>query len=94
MDIISAQIEWMAPCCAFQHGLSAWIVLLNTCDAAEKETQAPRHPRTGCSRGSGQQEDEGQGQVEQEVIAERRQVIKAAFRALVEAALPDLSPAQ
>ncbi|KAL6756494.1 hypothetical protein V8C86DRAFT_3026703 [Haematococcus lacustris] len=44
--------------------------------------------------GSGQQEDEGQGQGEQEVIAERRQVIKAAFRALVEAAQPDLSPAQ
>ncbi|KAJ9523453.1 hypothetical protein QJQ45_005363 [Haematococcus lacustris] len=42
--------------------------------------------------GSGQQEDEGQGQGEQEVIAERRQVIKAAFRALVEAARPDLSP--
>ncbi|KAJ9530189.1 hypothetical protein QJQ45_023487 [Haematococcus lacustris] len=50
-------------------------------------------PITGPS-GSGQQEDEGQGQGEQEVIAERRQVIKAAFRALVEAALPDLSPAQ
>ncbi|KAJ9533357.1 hypothetical protein QJQ45_026405, partial [Haematococcus lacustris] len=44
--------------------------------------------------GSGQQEDEGQGQGEQEVIAERRQVIKAAFRALVEVAQPDLSPAQ
>ncbi|KAJ9505420.1 hypothetical protein QJQ45_010343 [Haematococcus lacustris] len=44
--------------------------------------------------GSGQQEDERQGQGEQEVIAERRQVIKAAFRALVEAARPDLSPAQ
>ncbi|KAJ9516888.1 hypothetical protein QJQ45_027323 [Haematococcus lacustris] len=42
--------------------------------------------------GSGQQEDEGQGQGEQEVIAERRQVIKAAFRGLVEAAQPDLSP--
>ncbi|KAJ9516651.1 hypothetical protein QJQ45_015168, partial [Haematococcus lacustris] len=41
---------------------------------------------------SGQQEDEGQGQGEQEVIAERRQVIKAAFRGLVEAAQPDLSP--
>ncbi|GFH33521.1 hypothetical protein HaLaN_32905, partial [Haematococcus lacustris] len=50
-----------------------------------------RHPRAS---GSGQHEDEGQGQGEQEVIAERRQVIKAAFRALVEAARPDLSPAQ
>ncbi|KAJ9509349.1 hypothetical protein QJQ45_001797 [Haematococcus lacustris] len=49
--------------------------------------------QTGAS-GSGQHEDEGQGQGEQEVIAERRQVIKAAFRALVEAARPDLSPAQ
>ncbi|GFH22107.1 hypothetical protein HaLaN_19518 [Haematococcus lacustris] len=46
---------------------------------------------TGAS-GSEQQEDEGQGQGEQEVIAERRQVIKAAFRGLVEAARPDLSP--
>ncbi|KAJ9532287.1 hypothetical protein QJQ45_010409 [Haematococcus lacustris] len=44
--------------------------------------------------GSGQQEDEGQGQGEQEVVAERRQVIKAAFRGLVVAARPDLSPAQ
>ncbi|KAJ9517866.1 hypothetical protein QJQ45_004195 [Haematococcus lacustris] len=42
--------------------------------------------------GSGQQEDEGQGQGDQEVIAERRQITKAAFRSLVEAALPDLSP--
>ncbi|KAJ9516842.1 hypothetical protein QJQ45_027257 [Haematococcus lacustris] len=49
-------------------------------------------PRNAGASGSGQQEDEGQGQGEQEVIAERRQVIKAAFRGLVEAAQPDLSP--
>ncbi|KAJ9533772.1 hypothetical protein QJQ45_026852 [Haematococcus lacustris] len=58
---------------------------------------APRGIATPCNAGpsgSGQQEDEGQGQGEQEVIAERRQVIKAAFRALVEAARPDLNPAQ
>ncbi|KAJ9523540.1 hypothetical protein QJQ45_007178 [Haematococcus lacustris] len=34
------------------------------------------------------------GSGQQEVVGERRQVIKAAFRGLVEAALPDLSPAQ
>ncbi|KAJ9525820.1 hypothetical protein QJQ45_009307 [Haematococcus lacustris] len=34
------------------------------------------------------------GSGQQEVIGERRQVIKAAIRGLVEAALPDLSPAQ
>ncbi|KAJ9534668.1 hypothetical protein QJQ45_002923 [Haematococcus lacustris] len=43
--------------------------------------------------GSGQH-DQGQGQAVKKVIAERRQVIKAAFRGLVEAAQPDLSPAQ
>ncbi|KAJ9511911.1 hypothetical protein QJQ45_004492 [Haematococcus lacustris] len=43
--------------------------------------------------GSGQQ-DEEQGQAVKEVIAERRQVIKAALRGLVEAAPPDLSPAE
>ncbi|KAJ9531125.1 hypothetical protein QJQ45_000881 [Haematococcus lacustris] len=41
--------------------------------------------------GSGQQV-QGQGQAVKVVIAERRQVIKAAFRGLVEAAKPDLSP--
>ncbi|KAJ9505158.1 hypothetical protein QJQ45_029283 [Haematococcus lacustris] len=45
--------------------------------------------------GSGQQDQEqGQGQAVKEVIAERRQVIKAALRGLVEAARPDLSPAE
>ncbi|KAJ9524762.1 hypothetical protein QJQ45_024384, partial [Haematococcus lacustris] len=43
--------------------------------------------------GSGQQDQE-QGQAVKEVIAERRPVIKAALRGLVEAARPDLSPAQ
>ncbi|KAJ9520433.1 hypothetical protein QJQ45_000156 [Haematococcus lacustris] len=52
----------------------------------------PVSPGAAGASGSGQQEDEGQGQGEQEVIAERRQVIKAAFRGLVEAAQPDLSP--
>ncbi|KAJ9529686.1 hypothetical protein QJQ45_014473, partial [Haematococcus lacustris] len=42
---------------------------------------------------SGQQV-QGQGQAVKVVIAERRQVIKAALRGLVEAAQPDLSPAQ
>ncbi|GFH07626.1 hypothetical protein HaLaN_02456 [Haematococcus lacustris] len=46
-----------------------------------------------CASGSGQQ-DEEQGQAVKEVIAERRQVIKAALRGLVEAAPPDLSPAE
>ncbi|KAJ9516826.1 hypothetical protein QJQ45_027237, partial [Haematococcus lacustris] len=44
--------------------------------------------------GSGQQDDEGKGQGDKEVVGQRRQVIKAAFRGLVEAARPDLSPAQ
>ncbi|GFH08048.1 hypothetical protein HaLaN_02947 [Haematococcus lacustris] len=48
--------------------------------------------RKGAS-GSGQQDQE-QGQAEKEVIAERRQVIKAALHGLVEAARPDLSPAE
>ncbi|KAJ9517559.1 hypothetical protein QJQ45_025100, partial [Haematococcus lacustris] len=43
--------------------------------------------------GSGQQV-QGQGQAAKVVIAERRQVIKAGLRGLVEAARPDLSPAQ
>ncbi|KAJ9526282.1 hypothetical protein QJQ45_009797 [Haematococcus lacustris] len=46
-----------------------------------------------CASGSGQQ-DQGQGQAVKVVIAERRQVIKAALRGLVEAARPDLNPAQ
>ncbi|KAJ9529151.1 hypothetical protein QJQ45_007817 [Haematococcus lacustris] len=45
--------------------------------------------------GSGQQDQgQGQGQAVKVVIAERRQVIKAALRSLVEAAQPDLSPAE
>ncbi|KAJ9512463.1 hypothetical protein QJQ45_013027 [Haematococcus lacustris] len=56
-----------------------------------KRPVSPAQSAAGAS-GSGQQEDEGQGQGEQEVIAERRQVIKAAFRGLVEAERPDLSP--
>ncbi|KAJ9529511.1 hypothetical protein QJQ45_013864 [Haematococcus lacustris] len=45
--------------------------------------------------GSGQQDKgQGQGQAVKVVIAERRQVIKAALRSLVEAAQPDLSPAE
>ncbi|KAJ9525394.1 hypothetical protein QJQ45_003213 [Haematococcus lacustris] len=53
--------------------------------------RAAEYPR-GAS-GSGQQ-DQGQGQAVKVVIAERRQVIKAALRGLVEAAQPDLSPAE
>ncbi|KAJ9530027.1 hypothetical protein QJQ45_023308, partial [Haematococcus lacustris] len=50
--------------------------------------------RAGAS-GSGQQDQgQGQGQAVKVVIAERRQVIKAALRSLVEAAQPDLSPAE
>ncbi|GFH14212.1 hypothetical protein HaLaN_10228, partial [Haematococcus lacustris] len=56
-----------------------------------KRPVSPAQSAAGAS-GSEQQEDEGQGQGAQEVIAERRQVIKAAFRGLVEAARPDLSP--
>ncbi|KAJ9527654.1 hypothetical protein QJQ45_025921 [Haematococcus lacustris] len=50
---------------------------------AAKLDEAPLTKRRSAS-GSGQQE----------VVGERRQVIKAAIRGLVEAALPDLSPAQ
>ncbi|KAJ9532154.1 hypothetical protein QJQ45_003948 [Haematococcus lacustris] len=62
----------------------------------KRKRKRPVTPAQGAAgpSGSGQQEDEGQGQGEQEVIAERRQVIEAAFRALVEAAQPDLSQAQ
>ncbi|KAJ9525407.1 hypothetical protein QJQ45_003207 [Haematococcus lacustris] len=50
---------------------------------------------SGGASGSGQQDQgQGQGQAVKVVIAERRQVIKACLRGLVEAALPDLSPAQ
>ncbi|GFH33629.1 hypothetical protein HaLaN_33027, partial [Haematococcus lacustris] len=48
-----------------------------------KKRKRPAQSAAGAS-GSGQQE----------VVGERRQVIKAAIRGLVEAALPDLSPAQ
>ncbi|KAJ9509739.1 hypothetical protein QJQ45_011263 [Haematococcus lacustris] len=50
-------------------------------------------PASAGAIGSGQQV-QGQGQAAKVVIAERRQVIKAGLRNLVEAALPDLSPAQ
>ncbi|KAJ9504725.1 hypothetical protein QJQ45_025889, partial [Haematococcus lacustris] len=50
-------------------------------------------PVSAGASGSGQQV-QGQGQAAKVVVAERRQVIKAALRGLVEAALPDLSPAQ
>ncbi|KAJ9526578.1 hypothetical protein QJQ45_017662 [Haematococcus lacustris] len=57
-----------------------------------KRPVSPAQSAAGAS-GSGQQ-DQGQGQAVKVVIAERRQVIKAALRGLVEAALPDLSPAE
>ncbi|KAJ9517060.1 hypothetical protein QJQ45_002571 [Haematococcus lacustris] len=50
-------------------------------------------PVSAGASGSGQQDQE-QGQAAKVVIAERRQVIKAALRGLVEAARPDLSPAE
>ncbi|KAJ9528150.1 hypothetical protein QJQ45_005777 [Haematococcus lacustris] len=40
------------------------------------------------------EEDGASGNGQQEVVGERRQVIKAAIRSLVQAARPDLSPAQ
>ncbi|KAJ9508736.1 hypothetical protein QJQ45_028032, partial [Haematococcus lacustris] len=57
-----------------------------------KRAVSPAQSAAGAS-GSGQQV-QGQGQAAKLVIAERRQVIKAALRGLVEAARPDLSPAQ
>ncbi|GFH33520.1 hypothetical protein HaLaN_32904, partial [Haematococcus lacustris] len=48
-----------------------------------KKRQRPSQSAAGAS-------DSGQ----QEVVGERRQLIKAAIRGLVEAARPDLSPAQ
>ncbi|KAJ9515735.1 hypothetical protein QJQ45_002627 [Haematococcus lacustris] len=77
---------------------------------ASFNTWEPRANLTGCDKllaeynaihswfstlhsGSGQQ-DQGQGRAVKVVIAERRQVIKACLRGLVEAALPDLGPAQ
>ncbi|KAJ9509073.1 hypothetical protein QJQ45_001565 [Haematococcus lacustris] len=53
-----------------------------------KRPVSPAPSAAGAS-GSG-----GQGQAGKEVTGERRQVIKAAFRSLVEAARPDLSPAE
>ncbi|KAJ9508379.1 hypothetical protein QJQ45_011899 [Haematococcus lacustris] len=50
-------------------------------------------PVSAGASGNGQQVQE-QGQAAKVVIGERRQVIKAALRGLVEAARPDLSPAQ
>ncbi|KAJ9527109.1 hypothetical protein QJQ45_025195 [Haematococcus lacustris] len=59
-----------------------------------KRPVSPAPSAAGAS-GSGQQvQGHGQGQAVEVVIAERRQVIKAALRGLVEAALPDLSPAE
>ncbi|KAJ9527094.1 hypothetical protein QJQ45_025188 [Haematococcus lacustris] len=59
-----------------------------------KRPVSPARSAAGAS-GSGQQDQEqGQGQAVKVVIAERRQVIKAALRGLVEAAQPDLSPAE
>ncbi|KAJ9505790.1 hypothetical protein QJQ45_011929 [Haematococcus lacustris] len=52
----------------------------------------PHSLRKGAS-GSGQQV-QGQGQAAKVVIGQRRQVIKAGLRGIVEAARPDLSPAQ
>ncbi|KAJ9517042.1 hypothetical protein QJQ45_002559 [Haematococcus lacustris] len=57
-----------------------------------RQQQADQQQELGAS-GSGQQV-QGQGQAAKVVIAERRQVIKAGLRGLVEAARPDLSPAQ
>ncbi|GFH29780.1 hypothetical protein HaLaN_28500, partial [Haematococcus lacustris] len=53
-----------------------------------KRPVSPAPSAAGAS-GSG-----GQGQAGKEVTGERRQVIKAAFRGLVEAARPELSPAE
>ncbi|KAJ9506611.1 hypothetical protein QJQ45_004005 [Haematococcus lacustris] len=59
-----------------------------------KRPVSPAQSAGGAS-GSGQQDQrQGQGQAVKVVIAERRQVIKAALRGLVEAAQPDLSPAE
>ncbi|KAJ9530757.1 hypothetical protein QJQ45_014915 [Haematococcus lacustris] len=60
--------------------------------AKRKRPASPAQSAAGAS-GSGQQV-QGQGQAVKVVIAERRQVIKAALRGLVEAAQPDLSPAE
>ncbi|KAJ9507292.1 hypothetical protein QJQ45_006265 [Haematococcus lacustris] len=60
--------------------------------AKRKRPVSPTRSAAGAS-GSGQQV-QGQGQAVKVVIAERRQVIKAALRGLVEAAQPDLSPAE
>ncbi|KAJ9534164.1 hypothetical protein QJQ45_002165 [Haematococcus lacustris] len=57
-----------------------------------KRPVSPAPSAAGAS-GSGQQV-QGKGQAAKVVIAERRQVIKAGLRGLVEAALPDFSPAQ
>ncbi|KAJ9509035.1 hypothetical protein QJQ45_001515 [Haematococcus lacustris] len=57
-----------------------------------KRAVSPAPSAAGAS-GSGQQV-QGQGQAAKVAIAERRQVIKAGLRNLVEAARPDLSPAQ
>ncbi|KAJ9512172.1 hypothetical protein QJQ45_012679 [Haematococcus lacustris] len=60
-------------------------------DLAEVMNQL--HGQHEDASGSGQQV-QGQGQAAKVGIAEERQVIKAALRGLVEAALPNLSPAQ
>ncbi|KAJ9507424.1 hypothetical protein QJQ45_006390 [Haematococcus lacustris] len=60
--------------------------------AKRKRPVSPTRSAAGAS-GSGQQV-KGQGQAVKVVIAERRQVIKVALRGLVEAAQPDLGPAE
>ncbi|KAJ9510517.1 hypothetical protein QJQ45_015986 [Haematococcus lacustris] len=57
-----------------------------------KRPVSPAQSAAGAS-GSGQQ-GQGQGHAAKVVIGQRRQVIKAALRGLVEAARPDLSPAE
>ncbi|KAJ9510165.1 hypothetical protein QJQ45_015641, partial [Haematococcus lacustris] len=69
------------------------LVFIQTND--ELATNSDNFDKYNGASGSGQQDQEqGQGQAVKEVIGERRQVIKAAFRGLVDAARPDLSPAE
>ncbi|GFH31742.1 hypothetical protein HaLaN_30845, partial [Haematococcus lacustris] len=68
-------------------------------DNADKPDQAEQNQQAavgGEVEGSvaGMSIDSASGSGQQEVVGERRQVIKAAIRSLVEAARPDLSPAQ
>ncbi|KAJ9534067.1 hypothetical protein QJQ45_002068 [Haematococcus lacustris] len=60
----------------------------------DRKRKVSRQGLRGAS-GSGQQDQgQGQGQAVKVVIGERRHVIRAALRGLVEAARPDLSPAE